>query len=71
MPSPLFIHMSSHIQEFKVMSNSLEKASSINMIMCATTAHRLHTVHNQSKSLTNENWVLNELFKGLRFLDRR
>ena len=71
MPGPFYIHMSSHILEFKVMSNSLEKASGVNMIMCATTAHRLHSVHNQSKNLTNENRVLNELFKGLRFPDRR
>jgi hypothetical protein len=71
MPGPFYIHMSSHILEFKVMSNSLEKASSVNMIMCATTANRLHSVHSQSKKLTNENRVLNELFEGLRFLDRR
>ena len=53
------------------MSNTLEKASGVNMIMCATTAHRLHSVHNQSKNLTNENRVFYAIFEGLRFLDRR
>ena len=71
MPGPFYIHMSSHILEFKVMSNSLEKASGVNMIMCATTAHRLHTVDNQSENLTNENRVLDELYKGSRFVIRR